>query len=74
MAESDVSPGGTFAWSPPACAGALANIEAIIAEGALANARALAGIALEELGELAERASSRSARCAPSAPGSASSS
>jgi len=55
MAESDVSPGGTFAWSPPACAGALANIEAIIAQGALANACALADIALEELGDLPGR-------------------
>jgi len=54
MADSDVQPGGTFAWTPAACAGALAGIEAIIAEGALQNARALADVAHEELYPLVE--------------------
>jgi 4-aminobutyrate aminotransferase-like enzyme len=54
MADSDVQPGGTFAWTPAACAGALAGIEAIIAEGALQNARALADVAHEELDPLVE--------------------
>lgn len=55
MADCDTHPGGTFAWSPPACAGALANIDAIVAEEALDNARALAGIAHEELDGLPDR-------------------
>lgn len=52
MADSDVQPGGTFAWTPAACAGALAGIDAIIAEGALENASTLAAIAHAELDPL----------------------
>jgi 4-aminobutyrate aminotransferase-like enzyme len=55
MAETDVQPGGTFAWTPAACAGALAGIDAILAEGALENARLLADIAHEELDPLVAR-------------------
>jgi 4-aminobutyrate aminotransferase-like enzyme len=55
MADSDISPGGTFAWTPPACAGALASIDAIVKQDALVNACALADIAREELGGLPER-------------------
>ena len=55
MADSDVQPGGTFAWTPAACAGALAGIDAIIAEGALENARTLADVAHEELDPLVAR-------------------
>ena len=55
MADSDVHPGGTFAWTPAACAGALAGIDAIVSEGALENARELAHIAHEELDGLVAR-------------------
>jgi 4-aminobutyrate aminotransferase-like enzyme len=55
MADCDTQPGGTFAWTPPACAGALANIDAILDEKALDNALLLAGIAREELGGLPAR-------------------
>ncbi len=55
MADSDVHPGGTFAWTPAACAGALAGIDAIISEDALENARDLARIAHEELDQLVAR-------------------
>jgi hypothetical protein len=55
MADSDVQPGGTFAWTPAACAGALAGIDAIIAEGALDNAGVLADVAREELEPLVAR-------------------
>lgn len=49
MAESDVQPGGTFAWTPAACAGALASIDAIVRDDALGNARRLEQTAREEL-------------------------
>ena len=55
MAESDVHPGGTFAWTPAACAGALAGIDAIYSERALENARALDQMAHEELDPLVDR-------------------
>lgn len=55
MADSEVAPGGTFAWTPAACAGALAGIDAIIAEGALENALRLADVAHEELDPLVAR-------------------
>lgn len=55
MAESDVQPGGTFAWTPAACAGALAGIDAILAERALENANMLAAVAHEELDPLVSR-------------------
>ena len=49
MAGSTLHMGGTFAWTPAAAAGALANIDAILDSGALANARAIESIAIEEL-------------------------
>lgn len=55
MADCDTQAGGTFAWTPAACAGALANIDAILDEHALDNARVLGEIAREELGPLVER-------------------
>jgi 4-aminobutyrate aminotransferase-like enzyme len=55
MAESMLHLGGTFAWTPAAAAGALANIDAILDEGALDNARAIEKIAFEELGPLVDR-------------------
>jgi 4-aminobutyrate aminotransferase-like enzyme len=55
MAESDIQPGGTFAWTPAACAGALEGIDDIISQGALANARTLERIGREELEPLVDR-------------------
>jgi 4-aminobutyrate aminotransferase-like enzyme len=55
MADSDVLPSGTFAWTPAACAGALANIDAIICEKAIDNARLLGEIARHELEPLVRR-------------------
>jgi len=55
MANCDVHPGGTFAWTPAACAGALAGIEAIITQNALANANLLAEVAHEELDSLVDQ-------------------
>jgi 4-aminobutyrate aminotransferase-like enzyme len=55
MAESEVHTGGTFAWTPAACAGALANIEAILRDHALENAKRLEEIAKEELSPLVQR-------------------
>jgi 4-aminobutyrate aminotransferase-like enzyme len=49
LAESDVHSGGTFAWVPAACAGALAGIDAILREGVLENVATLASIADEVL-------------------------
>ena len=48
MADSSLHLGGTFAWTPAAAAGALANIDAILDSGALDNATRLETIALEE--------------------------
>ncbi len=55
MATSELHLGGTFAWTPAACAGALASIEGILATGALANAMDIERMALEELGPLVDR-------------------
>jgi 4-aminobutyrate aminotransferase-like enzyme len=55
MADSDVHPGGTFAWTPAACAGAVASIDAILSGGALENAQRLERIARETLEPLVER-------------------
>jgi 4-aminobutyrate aminotransferase-like enzyme len=55
MAGSALHLGGTFAWTPAAAAGALANIDAIQRSGALENARALEHVAIEELGPCVER-------------------
>jgi 4-aminobutyrate aminotransferase-like enzyme len=55
MSETDVQPGGTFAWTPAACAGALASIDAIVRNRALENAQRLEQIAREALEPLVER-------------------
>jgi 4-aminobutyrate aminotransferase-like enzyme len=55
MGSSDIHGGGTFAWTPAAAAGALASLDAIIADDVLANVRELEAIALAELGPLVER-------------------
>ena len=55
MAGSSLHLGGTFAWTPAAAAGALANIDAILDSGALENAMRLEAIALEELAPAVER-------------------
>jgi 4-aminobutyrate aminotransferase/4-aminobutyrate aminotransferase/(S)-3-amino-2-methylpropionate transaminase len=55
MGASDLHVGGTFAWTPAAAAGALANIDEILAAGALVNAMAIERIAYEELGPLVQR-------------------
>jgi 4-aminobutyrate aminotransferase-like enzyme len=53
LADADVHSGGTFAWVPAACAGALAGIDAILREGALDNVATLAAIAEEVLSPMA---------------------
>lgn len=55
MAGSSLHLGGTFAWTPAAAAGALANIDAILDTGALDNAMRHEAIALEELAPAVER-------------------
>ena len=49
LADADVHSGGTFAWVPAACAGALAGIDAILRERALENVAQLESIAEEML-------------------------
>lgn len=51
LADSSTHLGGTFAWEPAACAGAIAGLELL--PGAVRNARRLEAIALAELGPLA---------------------
>lgn len=55
MAGSSLHLGGTFAWTPAAAAGALANIDAILDSGALDNAMRLETIALKEFAPAVER-------------------
>ena len=55
LADSDVHSGGTFAWVPPACAGALAGIDAILRENALDNVAQLAAIAEEVLAPMVDQ-------------------
>ncbi|MGB7805429.1 MAG: aminotransferase class III-fold pyridoxal phosphate-dependent enzyme [Actinomycetota bacterium] len=55
MADSSLHLGGTFAWTPAAAAGALANIDAILDSGALDTPMRLEAIALEELAPAVER-------------------
>jgi 4-aminobutyrate aminotransferase-like enzyme len=55
MASATNHVGGTFAWTPAACEGALENIEAILRDDVLANVREMEGIALEVLTPLTER-------------------
>jgi 4-aminobutyrate aminotransferase/4-aminobutyrate aminotransferase/(S)-3-amino-2-methylpropionate transaminase len=49
MAGTSTHLGGTYAWEPAACAGALAGLDLLADGTALANARALERIAREEL-------------------------
>ena len=49
MARSETLGSGTFAWVPPACAGALANIDLIIRDRILENVERLDAIARQEL-------------------------
>jgi 4-aminobutyrate aminotransferase-like enzyme len=51
MAQCRTHLGGTFAWEPAACAGALAGLD-LLTDAVLANARALAAVAHAELGPL----------------------
>ena len=55
MADTSVVSGGTFAWVPAACAGALASLEVIAGGEVLANVARLAAIAEQELGQLVDR-------------------
>ena len=55
LAASTIGLGGTFAWTPAAAAGALANIDAIEGSGALANAMEMERVAAHELGVAVER-------------------
>jgi 4-aminobutyrate aminotransferase-like enzyme len=54
MAHSDVHGGGTFAWTPAACAGAIAGIDRLLNTEVLANVAAIEAIAVAELGPLVE--------------------
>ena len=49
MATSDVHGGGTFAWTPSACAGALAGIEKLLDPRTLANVAEIERVANAEL-------------------------
>jgi 4-aminobutyrate aminotransferase-like enzyme len=55
MAEASAVSGGTFAWVPAACAGALASLEEIATGGILDNVAELERIAVQELVPLVER-------------------
>jgi len=55
MAHSETLGSGTFAWVPPACAGALANIDAILRDGILDHVQELARIAEDRLTPLIDR-------------------
>ena len=55
MGPSETLGSGTFAWVPPACAGALANIDAIIDDQVLENVAAIERIARERLSPLVDR-------------------
>jgi 4-aminobutyrate aminotransferase-like enzyme len=55
LAEADAGAGGTFAWVPAACAGALANLELIASGGVLENVAALQAIGRRDLTPLVER-------------------
>jgi 4-aminobutyrate aminotransferase-like enzyme len=55
LADADGGAGGTFAWVPAACAGALANLELIATGGVLENVAELEAIGKRELGPLVER-------------------
>ena len=52
MAESDVHGAGTFAWTPAACAGAVAGIDRLLGSDVLANVATIEAIAHAELDPL----------------------
>lgn len=52
MAESAVHCGGTYAWEPAACAGAIAGLDLLADGSVLANTKELEAIALAELSPL----------------------
>jgi 4-aminobutyrate aminotransferase-like enzyme len=54
MARSDVHGAGTFAWTPAACAGAVAGIDRLVHGDVLSNVARLESIARAELGPLVE--------------------
>ncbi len=54
MAGSHAHLGGTFAWEPAACAGALAGLDLLTSGGVLENARGMEQVALDVLGPLVE--------------------
>jgi 4-aminobutyrate aminotransferase-like enzyme len=54
MAASDVHGGGTFAWTPSACAGALAGIEKLLDPRTLANVAEIERVANAELRPLVD--------------------
>ena len=54
-ASDEIYLGGTFAWQPAACAGALAGIEAMEQEQVLENVATLEQIALERLAPLVDK-------------------
>lgn len=55
MADCSAHLGGTYAWEPAACAGALAGLDLIADGSVLANTMELESIALEELSPLVDR-------------------
>ena len=55
LADSKIYLGGTFAWHPAACAGALKGIEVLEREQVLDHVAELEQLALEKLGPLASR-------------------
>lgn len=54
MARSQVHLGGTYAWEPAACAGALAGLDLLADGSVLRNVRALESIARQELSPLVD--------------------
>jgi len=54
MAASNTHLGGTYAWEPAACAGALAGLDLLLSGGVLENARAMERTALGVLGPLVD--------------------
>jgi 4-aminobutyrate aminotransferase/4-aminobutyrate aminotransferase/(S)-3-amino-2-methylpropionate transaminase len=54
LADSHTHLGGTYAWEPAACAGALAGLDLLRDGSVLANVAALEAIAIEVLGPLAD--------------------
>ena len=55
MRDSTMHVGGTFAWPPAACEGALTNIENILRDRVLDNVQEMERVALEVLGPLVDR-------------------